>query len=779
MKKKLARIFAASLVAVFLVMMLPFGASAVNLLVTTTPSEETADWEYSGWTDIPLLVIKINYAPESGTQTFIKTTDDTYWYEMLFGDGEKSMKSYWETISDGNFRFTPATENYVNEEHNNVANDGIVEVTVNVAHPGGTNRGEVGAAITAASEYVDFTVFDKNGDGTVEAQELAVAFVCAGYEATRNSTQEPSNHAFWIGSTLTADGVVMSGGYIKVGEMMNDTTPLTVGTFCHELGHFLGTIDLYTNKSWGGANSPAGKVSVMAGNGSAGKNSDEHTGESPSYLDAFHIVGLGMYPYTTIGDGEYTLYSRQSTEGKYNILKIETPNPNEYYLLENRYFDESTEHFDSETNYDGTRGIIIWHVDETYAKVYDRNNGGNNGADIGVAALAPLGEGQEVSYPYNSGVFGVAGQVFDCTNYEFPGSDTWNTSVGERWNEFFQLKIEILDDAGHEMRIRVTGTKTGDYPDDTISTVPLSDSITMRGQILDLHGQTLTGVSMQLASDWQYTNILQTIDVEVNEDGWYGGTIGGLEPSEGYYTRIIYHMEGGDFYYEDYATTKKEADPTKCVISFFRGLTDNDRAYEYTVDAGEPIVIKFPMRKTGYVFAGWYTDPGYTEYYEVSEPAEAGELILYARWVEEGSAAQLNVVGATLVNSSVNPAGYGVVGETFHVPVVEEQEGMHVVWYADEACTVPFDFTQIIESTDAVTIYAQYEEGEAPEETEETTADTNDTPAETTSSDTADTSDTTGTSGDGLSTGVIIGIVAIVIVVIAVVIVLVVKKKKE
>ena len=129
MKKKLARIFAASLVAVFLVMMLPFGASAVNLLVTTTPSEETAEWEYSGWTDIPLLVIKINYAPENGTQTFIKTTDDTYWYEMLFGDGEKSMKSYWETISDGNFRFTPATENYVNEEHINVANDGIVEVT--------------------------------------------------------------------------------------------------------------------------------------------------------------------------------------------------------------------------------------------------------------------------------------------------------------------------------------------------------------------------------------------------------------------------------------------------------------------------------------------------------------------------------------------------------------------------------------------------------------------------------------------------------------------------
>ena len=767
MKKKLSRIFAASLAAMFLVLMLPFSALAVNLLVTTTPSEEVEDWEYSGWTDIPLLVIKINYAPENGTQTFIKTTDDTYWYDMLFGDGEKSMKSYWETISDGHFRFVPATENYVNEDHNNVANDGIVEVTVNVAHPGGTNRGEVGAAIAAASEYVDFTVFDKDGDRTVDASELAIAFICAGYEATRSGSGSPSNHAFYIGSANSADGVSLAGGYIKVGEMMNDTTPLTVGTFCHELGHFLGTVDLYTDKSWGGANSPAGKVSVMAGNGSSGKNTGEHTGESPSYLDAWHITALGFYPYTVVGDGEYTLYSRQSTEGKYNILKIETPNPNEYYLIENRYYDDSTEHFDSETNYDGTRGIIIWHVDENYAQPY--GSGANNGSDIGVAALSPNSE-----YPYNSGVFGVAGQVFDCTNYEFPGSGSWNTSTGERWNDFFQLKIEILSDAGHEMKIKVTGTKTGDFPEDTVSIVPLSTSITMRGQILDLHGQTLTGVSLQIASDWQYTNILQTIDVEVDENGWYGGTIENLESSKGYYTRIIYHMENGDYYYEDYATTKREANPDKCVISFFRGLTDNDKAYELTVDAGEPIVVKFPMKKTGYVFAGWYTDPGYTEYYEVSNPAEGGELILYARWVEEGSAAKLEVKGATLVNSNVNPAGYGVVGETFREPVVEAKDGMKVVWYADEACTTPFDFSKVIESTDTVTIYAQYVE-DVPEDTTSGT----DTPVETTAPGETTTGSETEPSEGGLSTGVIIGIVAAAVVVIVVIVVVVVMKKKK
>lgn len=769
MKNRTVRILAAALAAIFMVLMLPIGASAVNL-IATNPSQADEGYEYTGWSDIPLLVIKINYRPEGADPTLIKTTDDTYWYEMLFGDGEKSMKSFFETASDGNFRFTPAKENYVNESHKNVANDGIVEVTVNTNHPGGTNRGEVGAAIAAAAEFVDFKSFDVDGSGSVEKDELAIAFVCAGYEATR-STKTPNNHAFYLGATLTAGGISMSGGYIKVGEMMSDTTPLTVGTFCHELSHYLGTVDLYTSKSWGGANSPAGKVSVMAGNGSSGKNTGEATGESPSYLDPFHLTALGFYPSTTIVDGEYTLYSRQSTEGKYNILKIETPNPNEYYLIENRYFDNSSAHFDSETNYDGTRGIIIWHVDETYATPF--GSGGNNGADIGVAALAPRREGADPVFPANSGVFGVKGQVFNCEDYAFPWSGTWHTTLGEVWNDFFQLKIEILTDAGHEMKIKVTGTKTADFPTDARGTVVTSDSLTMRGQITDTKGQTLTGVTLQISDKYDYSNILSSIDVQVDADGKYAGIFDSLTSKTFYYTRVVYHFEEGDFYYDSDATTKNPVDPTVCLVSFFRALTENDKAFEQKVAVGEPIVVKFPMNKTGYVFAGWYTDPELTQYYEVSNPSEAGELVLYAKWVEADKAAQLIVKGATLVNDKVNPAGYAAVGETFREPVVTAQEGKKVVWYADEACTTPFDFSKTVDSTDAVTIYAKYED-DIPEETDPPVT----TPEETTA-DTADTTAPNEETPSGLSTGAIVAIIAVVVVIVVVAVVLVVVRKKK
>ena len=769
MKNRTVRIFAAALAAIFLVLMLPVGASAVNLIVTD-PSVAEEGYEYTGWSDIPLLVIKINYRPTGADPTLIKTTDDTYWYNMLFGDGEKSMKSFFETASDGNFRFTPAQENYVNASHKNVANDGIVEVTVNANHPGGTNRGEVGAAIAAAAEFVDFKAFDTNGNGTVEKDELAIAFICAGYEATR-SNSTPSNHAFYIGSTLTAGGISLSGGYIKVGEMMNDTTPLTVGTFCHELSHYLGTVDLYTSKSWGGANSPAGKVSVMAGNGSSGKNTGEATGTSPSYLDPFHLVALNFYPATTVGDGEYTLYSRQSTEGKYNILKIETPNPNEYYLIENRYFDNSTAHFDSETNYDGTRGIIIWHVDETYAQPF--GSGGNDGADIGVAALAPRKEGADLVFPANSGVFGVAGQVFNCEDYAFPWSGTWHTTLGEVWNDFFQLKIEILTDAGHEMKIKVTGAKTADFPTDTRSTAVTSDSLTMRGQVTDTKGQTLTGITLQISNKYDYSNILQSIDVSVDADGKYAGVFSGLDSKTFYYTRVVYKFEEGDFCYDSEITTKNPVDPTICLVSFFRGLTENDKAFEQKLTAGEPIVVKFPMNKTGYVFAGWYTDPELTEYYEVSNPSVAGELVLYAKWIEADTAAQLIVKGATLVNEKVNPAGYAAVGETFREPVVEAKTGMKVQWYADEACTTLFDFSKTIESTDAVTIYAKYVEDIPDTEPEDTTPGETTAPEETTNGSSEE------PKSSALSTGAVIAIVAVVVVVVAAVVLVVIKKKKK
>lgn len=180
------------------------------------------------------------------------------------------------------------------------------------------------------------------------------------------------------------------------------------------------------------------------------------------------------------------------------------------------------------------------------------------------------------------------------------------------------------------------------------------------------------------------------------------------------------------------------------------------------------------MNKAGYVFAGWYTDSELTQYYEVSNPSESGELVLYAKWVEADKAAQLIVKGATLINDKVNPAGYAAVGETFREPVVTAQAGKKAAFGMQtkpaRRCSTsprrsiprrPSQFTRNMKTT--------FRRRRILPVT---------TPEETTA-DTADTTTSNEEKSSGLSTGAIVAIVAVVVVIAVVVVLVVVKKKKK
>ena len=234
----------------------------------------------------------------------------------------------------------------------------------------------------------------------------------------------------------------------------------------------------------------------------------------------------------------------------------------------------------------------------------------------------------------------------------------------------------------------------------------------------------------------------------------------------------------------------KIEDTSKYKVNFYRGLTENDRAYSQTAKVNEALVLKFPMNKTGYTFAGWYTDAEFTNFYDVSVPkTEPGDIDLYARWVKAEEAATLTVKGATLVNEKVNGTGAGVIGETFHEPTVVLKDGDTVEWYADAAFTTPFDFTKTIESAGAVTIYAKIvKAGTSSEETSSTVTTPEETtttlPAESeTTSATENTENTTedtqpADSESGMPVGVIVVIVAAVLIAVLAVVFVVMKKKK-
>lgn len=798
--KQFKKIFAIALAAMLIFLSLPI------LSFAETESFEISEFDYGYWgpKDTPLLVILVNLDPsldgETGeeNETMLRQKDHSYWSDLFFGDNPKGLKAYFETQSGGKFRFLPAQENFADSSKNDVINDGIIEVSVNTtissSTKGSTSDPERYAALAAAVNkgYVDFSVYDKDKDGTVSEDELVVAFIVAGYESTRNGSNTPSYNAHKSSFSYGFNGITLQTDYVKCGEMINSTKPLTVGSFCHELGHVLGNGDLYNtgSQNWGGANSPAGRVSVMAGHGSAGANAGESQGASPSNFDPYHLTVYGLYDYTNVSDGTYTLYSRQSKEGTYNILKVSSPNPMEYYLIENRYFDNSSEHFDSDTNYDGTRGIIIWHVDQGLADS-GRNGAGmrintkGSNADIGVAALASVktsvDDGGTPQHTASSGVFNKAGLVFNCHDYYFPGSETWHTSLTEEEAENFNLKIEILDDPGHEMRIKITGAVSASPRYKMLSTAK-ENSLTVSGQITDLNMQTLTSLTLEISKNEDFSDSV-SVSVKPASDGTFSHKFENLELGNYYYSKVTLGTTNGSFSKSEKTMLFKpvEEDTTKYDIRFFRGLSGKDKAYTVTVNVGEPAILKFPMTKSGYVFAGWYLDEERTQWYDVSIPKNDHEdITLYAKWVKSTSAAKLTIKGATLVNEKVNAFGYGAVGETFREPTVILNEGERVLWFADAAYTTPFDFNKTIENTDGVTIYAAIlKEGQSLEDIQSSTSQTES--SSTTSESTSETQDENQTDSQGTSDFLIVALIAIVLIifVITVLSVMVVFKKKR
>lgn len=66
------------------------------------------------------------------------------------------------------------------------------------------------------------------------------------------------------------------------------------------------------------------------------------------------------------------------------------------------------------------------------------------------------------------------------------------------------------------------------------------------------------------------------------------------------------------------------------------GVTASGNALQpVTVKHGDAVPVPEKITKAGYVFVGWYTDKDLTEAYYFGETPVTGDLILYAKWVED------------------------------------------------------------------------------------------------------------------------------------------------
>jgi M6 family metalloprotease-like protein len=357
----------------------------------------------------PVLVVLVGFQDRS------LTTPDSWWSNLFFGSTGATVAEYFGEVSNGNLQLTPANET------SGTANDGVVRVLLPTGannggnHPnpyavtGNDNRWITYDALTEADSLVDFSAFDvRSPFGCLTADELHIVIVVAGYEVGYDaySTPSPAITSHWWslgfpsgGTTVpavTADGVSLAdwygctSGYVQIGELHTDHAA-GAGVPCHELGHDMGLPDLY---DWTYASHGIGAHGLMGWGGWGKTSADQYRGQTPTHMCAWSKVQMGwVTPTVVTADADCSLYSAGTPP--YNVLRINTQDPNQYFLLENRQltgFDEGLYRwFSASSGGAGGGGLAVWHIDESMA---DNNDWTHKMVDLEESNTTTLGYGE-------------------------------------------------------------------------------------------------------------------------------------------------------------------------------------------------------------------------------------------------------------------------------------------------------------------------------------------------------------------------------------------------
>lgn len=212
----------------------------------------------------------------------------------------------------------------------------------------------VAEACRLVDAEVDFSQFDADGDGFVDN---VFVFAAGPNEAMGAAKDFIWPHQWSIqeatGSTVTLDGTGIDSYAIATeldGASITGSPFTTIGTFCHEYSHTLGLADLYDTDYEDSEGSSPGLwgLSLM----DTGNYTNE--GKTPPCYTAVEMWQLGTGICEVISEpGLYTL-NPLTSEKKY--MKIETDDPEEFYLLECR----ASSGWD---RYIGGSGLVIYHID--------------------------------------------------------------------------------------------------------------------------------------------------------------------------------------------------------------------------------------------------------------------------------------------------------------------------------------------------------------------------------------------------------------------------------
>lgn len=207
--------------------------------------------------------------------------------------------------------------------------------------------------VKIVDSLIDFSKYDVNGDKKVDA--ILLVHAGPGAEFSGASSTQIWSHAWSARSPISVDGVTVSKYSIEP-EYLTNPGDITVGVFCHELGHALfGLPDLYDTDN---SSEGLGNWSLMAGGSWNGSN-----GNYPAHMDPWCKTQCGFItPVNVLQDSlNFKIDNAEYNPVAYRMWKNGAGNK-EYFLIENRQkmgFDAGLPN----------SGLCIFHV--------DNNQGGN------------------------------------------------------------------------------------------------------------------------------------------------------------------------------------------------------------------------------------------------------------------------------------------------------------------------------------------------------------------------------------------------------------------
>ncbi len=208
---------------------------------------------------------------------------------------------------------------------------------------------------------VDFSNYDGNNDGIVDG--IVIIHSGSGAERTGN-LNDIWSHKWSIWPSQVRDGKTISS-YTIQPEYWDSPGDMTIGVYCHELGHLiLGLPDLYDYDDGVGASRGLGLWSLMASGSWGGPSFD---GDYPSLLDAWSRVAAGWVTPTVISaaGNDVSIPAVQSSPTIFKLWTDGGPIGDEYYLVENR------QRVGYDTYLPGD-GLLIYHVDDAVSTGNDK-----------------------------------------------------------------------------------------------------------------------------------------------------------------------------------------------------------------------------------------------------------------------------------------------------------------------------------------------------------------------------------------------------------------------